>query len=110
MGKVTAKLRSPSLAGDTIHTQWGHVSFDSKGLSSLEVDEADLPRLRGLGWLLEAPSGKPEALPVKAKAAPEPIAPPAAEPEPTPEPAVAEPVPFDVTDAGETVTVRKRKR
>jgi len=104
MGKVTAKLRSPSLAGDTIHTQWGHVSFDSDGLASLEVDEADLPRLRGLGWLLEAPRGKPEALPVKAKAAPEPspTPPPAAPPTPEPDPA------FDLTDEGGPV--RKRKR
>jgi hypothetical protein len=64
MAKIKAKLRSMDLRGDTVSTQWGSVSFSEEGLAELEVDEVDLPLLRGLKWLHEPPT--------TSKAAPEP--------------------------------------
>jgi hypothetical protein len=62
MAKIKAKLRSMDLRGDTVSTRWGSVSFSRDGLAELEVDEDQLPLLRGLKWLHE-PAAQPQAAP-----------------------------------------------
>ncbi len=106
MAKTTAKLRAMDLRGETVHTKWGPVSFGMDGLAELEVDEADLPLLRGLRWLLEAPT-HPQEIPVvdpelvpALKPDSEPMPAPVVEPDPEPTPApapAAEPETVDVS-------------
>lgn len=56
MAKLKVNLRSMDLRGETITTRWGDVMFDKDGLSTLEVDDGDLPLLRNLKWIHE-PAG-----------------------------------------------------
>lgn len=51
MAKVKAELRCLSNRGETVGTRWGDVTFDTLGYATLEVEDADLPLLRQLGWL-----------------------------------------------------------
>ena len=66
MSMVKAKLRVLDLRGDTVHTRWGHVTFDKDGLAELEVPEEELDMLRQtkpFPWLhepAEAPVSTPE--------------------------------------------------
>ncbi len=53
---VAAKLRCLDHRGETVHTRWGHVSFDADGLAELEVPEDELPMLRAFkpySWLAD---------------------------------------------------------
>ncbi len=82
MANVTAKLRCLALRGETVHTRWGHVSFDGNGLSSLEVPEEELQMLRDIrpfSWLAEDHGIPAEPSPADPPAAP-PADPPAAPP------------------------------
>ncbi len=125
MAKIKAKLRNLSLRGETTNTKWGPVAFDRQGLAELEVDDADLPLLRGLKWLVEpatgspkAPEARPAGPPARTIQAPPsaPAAPaPAKEPEPlppTPPPASVEPEatkPFDTSDSDPPGKKRSRR-
>lgn len=61
MAKIKAKLRSMNLRGETTTTRWGDVTFSRDGLAELEVEEEDLHLLRGIGWLVEAPTEPQDA-------------------------------------------------
>lgn len=109
MAKIKAKLRNLSLRGETVSTRWGNVTFTRDGLAELEVDEADLPLLRGLKWLVEpataspsAPAARPVGPPPRTLP-PTPPSPPAKAPEPAaaaPTPAETEVTkPFDTSDS-----------
>lgn len=72
---VKVKLRDLSLRGETVHTRWGHVSFDRDGMSELELPEDEVQMLRNIkpfSWLADdhvPPKRAPEP------AEPEPAAP-----------------------------------
>jgi hypothetical protein len=118
MAKIKAKLRNLSLRGETTSSKWGPVTFDRQGLAELDVDEADLPLLRGLKWLVEPAAGSPKApaarpagppprtLPASTLASPPAAPPPVKTPEPelaappVPTPVEPEPTkPFDTSDS-----------
>lgn len=115
MAKIKAKLRNLSLRGETTSTKWGPVAFDRQGLAELDVDEADLPLLRALKWLVEpataspsAPAARPAGPPPRTLPASTPASPPAAPPVKAPEPELAAPAvpaepepakPFDTSDS-----------
>jgi hypothetical protein len=53
---VVTKLRCLDHRGETVHTRWGHVTFDGEGLAEIEVPENELQMLREIrphSWLAE---------------------------------------------------------
>lgn len=75
MAKIKAKLRVLDLRGETVSTRWGDVVFDREGLAELEVEEEDLPLLRGMrpfSWLAEDHAPKAAGLPQEVPIVPPP--------------------------------------